>query len=149
MKIKLFVLTTLVLLLSGCMPQAERFARMTPEQIHQWSDEDLCTNGYRKNPSIKAELLNRKLVTEQEFEYVFLSNEHNNFPAKGMRKCAMWTFSNWRELISEATLPDGTIREVWKIHHGEFFVSPSVGGHFFRVTIDNDRITNVSEPLEK
>lgn len=137
------------LLVSGCMTQAERFARMTPADIHQWSDEELCTNGYRNNPAIKTELLQRNLVTDKEFEYIFLSNEHYNFPTKGMRKCAMWTFSNWRELESKTKLPDGSFQEIWKIHKGEYFIFLSTGGHFFRVTIRNDRITDVSPPLEK
>lgn len=148
MRIKLLALAAFALLLPGCMTQAERFARLTPDEIHQWSDEELCTNGYRKNPLIKPELLNRKLVTEQEFEYIFLSNEHNNYPAKGMRKCAMWTFSNVQKLQSKTALPNGTTREVWKVHHGEYMISPSTGGSFFLVTIEDDRITDVSAPLQ-
>lgn len=148
MKFKRLVLTASALLLSGCLTQAERFARMTPEEIHKWSNEEVCANGYRKNPSIKSELLIRKLVTEQEFEYIFLTNEHNNFPAKGMRKCAMWTFSNGGELLSESTTPDGTVRELWKVHRGEYIFSKSFGGRYYLITIENNRITNISAPLE-
>jgi len=149
MKIKSLVLALIVLLLSGCMTMEERFARKTPEEIHRWSDRELCNNGYRNNPAIKSELLNRKLLTEKEFEYIMLTNEHHNFPAKGMPKCAIWTFTNYDTLLNKTVMPDGIIREIWKVHHGEYFISTSWGGSFLLVTIENGRITDVSQPLEK
>ena len=146
-KIKLTASAIFVLLLSGCITQAERFARMTPEEIHKWTNEELCANGHRPNPSIKSELLNRKLLTEQEFNFMFMSNEHQHFPQKGMRKCAMWTYTHGGDLLSKTTAPDGTVRETWKVHRGEYIISKSTGGRYYLITIENDIITSVSPPL--
>lgn len=146
--IKFYVMGICLILFMGCMTQSEKFTRMSYEEIRLWSDEALCSNAYRSNPSIKSELLRRKLLTEKEFEYLFLSNEHQHFPKKGMPKCAMWTFTNGGELVTKLIMPDGTIREVWKVHRGEYIIFKSFGGRYYLITIDNDRITNVSAPLQ-
>jgi hypothetical protein len=52
------------------------------------------------------------------------------------------TFSTHGKLIGENKLPDGSVKEVWKVMKGESFI----GGFYYYITLENNRITNV-EPI--
>jgi hypothetical protein len=141
---KLFIAMIAVMLLSSCISPKERALRKTPEEVARWSDEHLCVNAYWKNPAIKSELLKRKLVSEEEYDYLYVSDVHGNFPRIGMRKCAIWTFTYDADLINQSTMPDGSVQELWKVSKGErTFVF--WGGFYYLITIKNDFITDVSE----
>jgi hypothetical protein len=135
--------------LPGCMTLKKRMESKTATEVMQWSDEYLCTNAYWDNPAIKSELLKRQLLNEDEYDYLVNGDSsHHNWPKPGMRKCAIWTFTNGGELVNK-TLEGRKVLELWKVHKGEYIIFKSTGGRYLWVTIENDRIvsvTNVSDP---
>jgi len=145
LKIILFV-SIILFLFTGCYTREEIIQKKTPEQVGTWSDEKLCNFAWSPNPAIKAELLKRNLFNLQEYNYL-IESRHSYYPAVGMRKCAMWTFSNGSKLLSKLALSNGIVREIWKIHIGEYVFSQNLGGYFLLITVEDDKIVAVSEPL--
>ena len=131
------------ILFPGCMSQRDIIARKTPEQVSRWSDAKLCYYASTPNPAIKAELLQRTLLTEEQYD-TLLEDDHNLFPRVGMSKCEMWAFSDDTELLSQVVTSDGNVHEKWRLFHGPFVLFESWGGICLWIEIDNDTITNVS-----
>ena len=142
MPFKIYIVVITVLLLSGCMTNLEKFTRATPTEIGKWSDNYLCTNAYWKNPTIRNEIISRKLLTNDEYENFYVTNDRMLMFSVGMPKCAMWTFSTHGKLISENKLSDGSVTEVWEVMKGERFFF-FFGGFYYYITLENNRITKV------
>lgn len=144
MFLQIFKICSLSLILAslcGCLTLEESALKRSPDEIFNWSDEYLCQNAYWKNPSIKTELINRKLLSTEEYDLLYVRDEIRNFPQVKMPKCAMWTYATDSKLIKTQPLEDG-VNELWRIEKGEKFLF-FFGGHKFWLTFVNNRITKI------
>ena len=131
--LKMSSLCLLLVSLCGCMSPKDRALKKTPDEIAKWSDEYLCQNAYWKNPSIKNELISRKLVSTEEYNRLFVQDEIRRFPSVNMPKCTMWTYASDSKLINKQLMEGGAEQELWKIEKGEKFLF-FFGGHKFYLT---------------
>lgn len=134
----------IIFVFSGCLTRKQLIETKTENEIINWTDEKLCRNAYFNNNNIKNELLNRGLLTEEQYHYI-KSDVHGNVLQEGMPKCAIWTFTNGGKII-EKYHSKGKVIEIWELHEGEFVFSKRLGGLFLVVTVEDNMVIDVQFP---